>query len=991
MKHNLFKSIVALVIIGATLTTVGCKNYDDQIGNLSTELEQTNAALKEQITTLETALKTAQSDITAAQTAATEAKEAGDKAAEAAAQATAAVANAKAEAIKEAIAECEKLVGDKADQSDLDALASKIEGIEKGLAEDLKDYATVDELTKLSQALDVQKKALEDYKKTAPTSEDLSDLEQRLGDLISDVENDILTAEELEAKVKEINKEILGINPNLSSLAQVLMSRLTSVTLVPDLYIDGIPSIEFRSIAYKAMTIKDGDDEVTETTAKTETIISNENTTARYRLNPTGVQADDITMPAFVSNEAVTRAEGQAPVKVVDYSIDKGILSVKAAKTITESLVLSGGKIYTVALQVPIAKELLVTGEEEAFVYSEYVRLNEATITPSVAELVYDTETKEYTYECETGNHNHFMSAAEIYATAFGSNVTKQIAFDDQFDLSQLVTACYEENGKAIEMTAEELESYGLEFRFEIPTTPYAIGPNDTDQQQFAKITGTTITSMIPGGSTQNRAAIDKEPIVRAILFDTENEKVVDARYFKIKWVDVVVNPDDIDLGTLATFENDLTCQDIVNNFEWADMIEKVYGALNMSKEQFEKIYTTFETTGDGVVAQIPSSDEEDAVALEWTLDKAAIGTIVPAMSKEYTTTITFSDPTNNAGKVIFKFEATVSIDKLPTVYGFYEQYWATGNHTLANVAPVIYSPDMTDGTVCEYQFDLMSLFTRNAETKALFNDMLACGKWDIQFAEEQATAPYHILLRSTGFANDGEESGYALLDANNQAAGTIEITSTAGTNWYENSDVTTAILSLDKEYAKGLINKEASLVLLASVNDRNRIAALNFDVHFIAPLKINTTLKDAEFHANIIGGSEVDCSKAFSMTDFNDYIVAETVIATPTDKEKYATELWKYYEVEGVKWDVAKAKIGMKKVGGSIAVDDTLTADQSMNLTDAYAGASVTLKDGTDDVLVFNNNGSMVVEQDCNIFVPATVTYGWGEVTEWVAIRLKK
>ena len=86
--------------------------------------------------------------------------------------------------------------------------------------------------------------------------------------------------------------------------------------------------------------------------------------------------------------------------------------------------------------------------------------------------------------------------------------------------------------------------------------------------------------------------------------------------------------------------------------------------------------------------------------------------------------------------------------------------------------------------------------------------------------------------------------------------------------------------------------------------------------------------------------------------------------------------------------WDTDNAKIGMKREGGSIKPDDQLTAEQSMPLADVYAGASITAKDSK---LVFTNNSAGAgVEEACNVFIPATVKYGYGETTKWVKVRLE-
>ena len=163
MKRIFINRVLAFLLIGATLTYAGCKDYDDDIGNVQTELSETAAALQEQLGALQTALTGAQNEAAAATQKAAAAKEAADEAAETAAAAQKAVADAKTEAIREAISQCQSLISDKADQSALDELASQIEGIEKNLSQTLKDYATIDDMQKFEKALEVQQKALEKY------------------------------------------------------------------------------------------------------------------------------------------------------------------------------------------------------------------------------------------------------------------------------------------------------------------------------------------------------------------------------------------------------------------------------------------------------------------------------------------------------------------------------------------------------------------------------------------------------------------------------------------------------------------------------------------------------------------------------------------------------------------------------------------------------------------------------------------------------------
>ena len=998
MKHNFLKSILALLLIGVTLTYVGCKDYDDDIGNVSTELTETAAALQQQLSTLQTALQNAQADATAAAQAAAAAKEAADKAAQAAAAAQQAVAQAKAEAIEEAIAQCKNLLAGKADQKALDDLISKVEGIEKQLGEALKGVATVSELNKLTEALEIQQKALDKYKELLDdkaSKDDLEDLEDRLKKLIEDAQSGAMDEEALKAAVKELSDEIMEtVNGKLSSLAGVLSSRLTSVTLVPSLYVDGIPTIEFLSVEYKALTIGT---KGALTKASKASIVSDESTTADYRLNPTGVGEDDITMPSFVSTTAVTRAATgeNTPVKVVGYEINNGIMTVTAAKTTTESLAKqAGNKIYTVALKVPVAEAELFEGEEEACVYSEYVRLDEQTITPVIAARI-DQNQKVTKYDCATAHH-HFYTYAQVYAQdSVGKMISNRLKYDEPYDLSQMVTACYEADGAAHEMTAEKLAGYGLAFRFEVAPDPFKVEPNDTDQQQFAAIDGSVISSKVPGGYTNNAAAVDKEPIVRVTLVDTVNNKIADVKYLKIKWTKTVASPDPIDLGEVKVFDAAaLSCDTIENEFLWKDMTEFVYAVMKdqtgMSKAEFESIYTLKANTdgtfgeGDGEIVETPSSSDEDAVALTWVLSPEAVGTIVPAASKDYTIKVTYADPNGVYGDVTFSFKTTVNVT-LPAINGYYEQYWLTKGE-LANVYPVQYNTPAALDT-CVYNYDLMQLFTPG---QFFIKGLLPCGSWDLQFGKTQPETGYAPAM-TVEPAGNNDAKGYSLLKGGVKAS-TLTFSDTVATNWYGAANTTNrASISLEKNAAgKGLVDKNATLKVWADINGYNKVAVATFNVHFVTPLKINAELQDGEFFDHVISGSRIDCSKAFTMTDFNNYIVAETTTNTTDEKAKYAAELWDYYQVDSVKWDTQAAKIGMKRSsGGDIVVDDELTATSpaTMELSDVYAGASIEVE-GSE--LVFTNNSAGAgVEKACNIFIPVTVEYGWGEVTQWVKIRL--
>ena len=172
-------------------------------------------------------------------------------------------------------------------------------------------------------------------------------------------------------------------------------------------------------------------------------------------------------------------------------------------------------------------------------------------------------------------------------------------------------------------------------------------------------------------------------------------------------------------------------------------------------------------------------------------------------------------------------------------------------------------------------------------------------------------------------------------------------------------------------------------------MNPYNLYQVTEFDVHFVEPLKINNTLENAYFVDQIVSGSPIDCSKAFTMTDFKDYIVAKVTTGT-AEKEKYAAELYEYYDVTDVKWDLTAAKVNLKKDGsGNYVVDDSMTAENATTLAaDRFGKDCIRVEDNGATLRFFNVSG-VKVEKTVKIFIPVTVSHKWGEVSATVTVKL--
>lgn len=68
----------------------------------------------------------------------------------------------------------------------------------------------------------------------------ISDLKDAIEDELDVIKGDI---KDIQADIKKINGQITAINQNLAGLHTLVVSRLTSISLAPDLFVDGIESL----------------------------------------------------------------------------------------------------------------------------------------------------------------------------------------------------------------------------------------------------------------------------------------------------------------------------------------------------------------------------------------------------------------------------------------------------------------------------------------------------------------------------------------------------------------------------------------------------------------------------------------------------------------------------------------------------------------------------------------------------------------------------
>lgn len=1012
---KIFKNLLALFVTGTMLAGVGCKDYDDDINKINDRLDELTTG---KIADIESQISSMQTTIQNLQALETRIKALED----------AQVTDADLQKLQDAIDAIEAnyvtkdyLTTTLGSYATTQYVGDAIKAVTDALGSFTTDEA-------IQAAIDAAKQAAitaagDACKAAFQTSFDAAlagalEDDGKIGQAFSEYDAEIkqYLTDAIEKEDGFINEAIAEqINAAVADMMEKLSGRLTSIQLIPDLYVNGIETIELKSFKYKTWTVTSTEKAEDATNEKgVVTTTSQTATTVNYLVSPTTVTTNDIDKEvgvSYVFGKATTRGViNEKLLNVEGYEVKDGVMAVtvkKTSGTVIEDPDQTKGYVYTAALAVPIAKEWLAEGETGTTVYSDFVALAETTVEPKIAALVDDE------YVCEEPTHSHYY---ESYEAAQAAAAVKQVAYDDKLDLLSLVTGCYvNADDEAVEIKKDELNAAGLEFRFALPTKPFVKGDNETDQQQFATIAGSTMTSKLPDGTTNNQAAIDKTPVVRVELVDVNNkDAVVDVRYFKIQWVRKTIAP--IDLKVIYTFEYTLGCEKFEGAFTWDQMVNRVLAKIpetGMSQDEFLATYTVPTIASkDHTVGAVKKEGEagadtaefvynfddpvdQSAAAFTWRMTIEQVGNVIDKLvageEVKYVVNVTIPAKNSYQGSVKFAFEVKVALPELPEIYGYDFSFWYT-NKELAYVYPIQYN---TPGALetCAYRYELDRLF---ADSKVVKN-LLPCGAWDIQFAKEQPAKDYGYAVAATTVPA-ADATGHQLVKGLQTA---VQLNYAAGEPWYapattEEGAVNVADVAdiqvqvMNNAEGIGILNKEATLDVWAQINAKNNYKVASFNVYFVAPLKINSELKDAYFVDQVISGSTIDCSKAFTMTDFKDYIVAKVTTNTTDEKTKYAEELYKYYVVKDPVWNLAGAMTNLKKDSeGNYVVDETITAETATVKAEDRFGVGCISANADNSTLTFKNVKGVKVEKTVKLYIPVTVSHKWGTLTETVTVDL--
>ena len=443
----------------------------------------------------------------------------------------------------------------KAAQEDLDALWKKISGGEGSLEDLISKNATA-----------------------------ISDLKDAIEDELDVIKGDI---KDIQADIKKINGQITAINQNLAGLHTLVVSRLTSISLAPDLFVDGIEAVGFTSLQYSPM----GESENASIPATSYKFSTAALATASYHFNPASFKlanADygyiDRTAEVVETTRAIAASKlveivGEPEANPVTGTVDFKLLRLNSHTT-QPGL----DRTNMIALQATLKGDAVDEGEKNAVITAPYVAVYDAILSYEDVRIA-DKET------LTTG------ADEAHYATTFDA-CTKEdprykIPYDKEFNLKDLVATCFGNNGH----DEFPIADYKLSYRFAVASTAYNIeeGNTETNQQKWIKCNDAIEGKYQAEGF--NPEAFGRTPILKVELVD-EAGNVVRRGFVKVEFI--AEKESDFTVGNEAkelTFACNATeaSYTITEEFIRENVYRKITNGTNigMSHEEFWNIYTT--------------------------------------------------------------------------------------------------------------------------------------------------------------------------------------------------------------------------------------------------------------------------------------------------------------------------------------------------------------------------------------------------------------
>lgn len=777
---------------------------------------------------------------------------------------------------------------------------------------------------------------------------------------------------------------------------------LTSLVFVPEAYLDGVEAMRATNLNYNKWTVaSQAVTEKGEIWNAPATPASNSNITpdmvAYYHVNPVGVTMNQISKLVLTADdkEFIGRTRATDFGTTVDLSkctIENGLLKVVFNGNSEAIQKIDASKITVMNLQATVE----VNGGTKV-INSDYAAIYKSIMKDFVLANAKDA-----------GVHKAHLYGADATNTAAGlvgraeDAITKdpicEVAYNntDGIDLSKYVETHYTEwtdadpikqigtGDKTI--SNDKLADYGLKLVYKL--SDYYVGENKTLQSSFfANLNGSKLTAKVGDITKDPIAAVGRMPLVRVELQNISNNEVVN-----VGWIKVLITRGDV-AGTdypKSFGELNLQCAPKTWNLTFDEMNINIYQKLGLTKEDFHAIYelksTSTNASGQkiatlkageyGEVVELNDSDPlVETVCLSWTVTDIDQLNAIANSTGVMTATATYA-PKNDKSRadVTITFKATVKSPSASFDTGSKNtEYWYNNmnNIRMNTVVPGVSPND------CSFSVNIDNVFEGNKPSFKLN------GTASADFQLNKISYQYIFSDKNNNVqvkGNDGKT--YTLSVAANgkelRANGTSLVAKIVGNNAeYQETEAAKAILNISA-HDVAPFTAIIDMVLTNECNMRLPMTDGQFNSEFLRP--VNVFANEGKYFVDATDdGYTVKMLDLVYLTDWRDYKFAKGTSASGVSYD--GTGYYDYYKVESIVADIANITTNMN--GNNI--ETKKLSEVTNQIVISQADATVVGNYGT---ITYKNNGSNV--QAFKVKIPVVVTYKWGTVKTAVYMDVK-
>ena len=601
-----------------------------------------------------------------------------------------------------------------------------------------------------------------------------------------------------------------------------------------------------------------------------------------------------------------------------------------------------------------------------------------------------------------------------------------------------------------LEMSAAEMEEFGLHFEYEVVKN-FITGKPETDQADFVELVDGHIFKPRVY-ETDGTAAIGRTPIIRVKLM--HGEDIINVAYIKVFIAAASTIVPQIELTPRRDYLDD----DSDNVFGWGcdgdslfttvhDMNVYLYNPLHTDKKTFHVTYDSLRALPAmkdaknkdltlGTIEDVVLNPVEGTHIIKWTLSPAELWDYA---GKEVSVIAEYFNKKSPDVAVRILLKATVDnfaqSVSLTHEANYTPNYWTAGYEaTLYNVLPPAQGDTIADHA--QMILDINASFETDKYGKVILDKAknVVIDSMAYFFCKKDVEAISKIGDLNVKFfvteENDGEISllkGIIFSDeARKKAVTDTEVVAVIA-NGLELADIVSAVDELSdpdlkleptntfwwvkgESVADTLINTKEMYTFIGA----NAFLCTDVEDAEIKPLPVTYDGKD-HFRANIIRPVDITTTSAEGFVDAvnfgepGSYIKIEDLL-DPIDWRKYrfVTEydskknpiagkdnafLWKYYgpftvviDTDNVETDLGGSRGPLKT---TLFVEQTPAGETEF--TPSWSTVSVTLPENESGFLTYKNNG-VNVTADFNLYVKAKVSYGFGYIdTDWITVPVAK